>query len=187
LEVVMRIPKPVLGGFLVLILLAAGAYLVFFNKAPAAPGVQAAGASAASDAGQAADQQAGQKPAAAPLPVKAVKAKKADLVITLKSPGEAYTREQIVLKAEVGGVVKNLYAAEGRHVKGGDLLVELDDRGYRLELERREAVRLQKLSDLFLERQFASACRHRTAQQSRGRVRQGDVCLPERTDHAGRL
>jgi hypothetical protein len=51
----MRIPKPVLGGFLVLILLAAGAYLVFFNKAPAAPGAQAAGASAASDTGQAAE------------------------------------------------------------------------------------------------------------------------------------
>jgi hypothetical protein len=79
LEVVMRIPKPVLGGFLVLILLAAGAYLVFFNKAPAAPGAQAAGASAAFDAGQSADQQAGQKPAAAPLPVKAV-------MRTLKAP-----------------------------------------------------------------------------------------------------
>jgi hypothetical protein len=44
--------------------------------------------------------------------------------MTLKSPGEAYTEKRIVLKSEVGGVVKNLYAAEGRHVREGDLLVE---------------------------------------------------------------
>jgi len=153
----MRIPKPVLGGVLILVLLAAGAYLIFFNKAPAAPGSQGADASVAPGAGQPSDQASGQKPATAPLPVKAVRAKKADLVITLKSPGEAYTRQQIVLKAEVEGVVKNLYAAEGRHVKGGDLLVELDDRSYRLKLERQEALRLQKLSELYLEKQFASS------------------------------
>jgi RND family efflux transporter MFP subunit len=152
----MRIPKPVLGGFLILILLAAGAYLLFFNKAPAKAANQAAGASG-SEVGQTAGQPPGQKPAAAPLPVKAVKAKKGDLVITLKSPGEAYSREQIVLKAEVGGVVKNLYAGEGRHVKAGDLLVELDDRSYQLELERQQALRLQRLSELFLEKQFASS------------------------------
>jgi RND family efflux transporter MFP subunit len=152
----MRIPKPVLGGFLILILLAAGAYFLYFNRARATRANKAAGASG-SEAGQAASQPPGQKPAAAPLPVKAVKAKKADLVITLKSPGEAYSREQIVLKAEVGGVVKDLYAAEGRHVKGGDLLVELDDRSYRLQLERQQALRLQRLSELFLEKQFASS------------------------------
>lgn len=152
----MRIPKPVLGGFLVLLLLAAGAYLLFFNKAPAKSGNQAAGASG-SDSGQAAPQAPGQKAAPAPLPVKATKAVKGDLIITLKSPGEAYTREQITLKAEVGGVVKNLYAAEGRHVKEGDLLVELDDRSYRLNLEQKQALRLQRLSELFLEKQFATS------------------------------
>jgi RND family efflux transporter MFP subunit len=152
----MRIPKPVLGGFLVLLLLTAGAYLLFFNKAPAKSGNQAAGASS-SDSGQAAPQAPGQKAAPAPLPVKATKAVKGDLIITLKSPGEAYTREQITLKAEVGGVVKNLYAAEGRHVKEGDLLVELDDRSYRLNLEQKQALRLQRLSELFLEKQFATS------------------------------
>ena len=152
----MRIPKPVLGGFLILILLAAGAYLLFFNKAPAKAESQAASASG-SDTGQAAGQPPAQKPAAAPLPVKAVKAKIGDLVISLKSPGEAYSREQIVLKAEVGGIVKNLYAAEGLHVKAGDLLVELDDRSYQLQLERQQALRLQRLSELFLEKQFASS------------------------------
>ncbi len=72
--------------------------------------------------------------------------------MTLKSPGEAYTEKRIAMKAEVGGVVKNLYAAEGRHVREGDLLVELDDREYRLSLEKLEAQRLRYLSELFLER-----------------------------------
>ena len=75
--------------------------------------------------------------------------------MTLKSPGEAYTEKRIVLKSEVGGVVKNLYASEGRHVREGDLLVELEDREYRLALERDEANRLRYLSELFLERQFS--------------------------------
>ena len=121
----MRIPKPVLGGFLILLLLAAGAYFLFLNKAPAKPGNQAVAASG-SDPGQSAAQTPGQKAPPAPLPVKAVKAIKGDLIITLKSPGEAYTREQVTLKAEVGGVVKTLYAAEGRHVKAGDLLFTID-------------------------------------------------------------
>lgn len=152
----MRIPKPVLGGFLILLLLAAGAYFLFLNKAPAKPGNQAVAASG-SDPGQSAAQTPGQKAPPAPLPVKAVKAIKGDLIITLKSPGEAYTREQVTLKAEVGGVVKTLYAAEGRHVKAGDLLAELDDRTYRLNLEQRQALRLQRLSELFLEKQFATS------------------------------
>jgi len=152
----MRIPKPALGGFLILLLLAAGAYFLFLNKAPAKPGNQAAAASG-SGPGQSAAQTPGQKAPPAPLPVKAVKAIKGDLIITLKSPGEAYTREQVTLKAEVGGVVKNLYAAEGRHVKAGDLLAELDDRTYRLNLDQKQALRLQRLSELFLEKQFATS------------------------------
>jgi RND family efflux transporter MFP subunit len=152
----MRIPKPVLGGFLILLLFAGGAYFLFLNKAPAKVGNQGAAASG-SDADRSAAQTPSQKAPPAPLPVKAVKAKKADLIITLKSPGEAYTREQVTLKAEVGGVVKDLYAAEGRHVKASDLLAELDDRTYRLNLEQKQALRLQRLSELFLEKQFATA------------------------------
>ena len=151
----MRIPKPVLGVFLVLILLAAGTYLLFLNKAPA--NVRNHAGASGSDMGRTGSEPPNQKAAALPLPVKAVKAKIGDLVITLKSPGEAYSLEQIVLRAEVGGVVKNLHAAEGRHVKAGELVVELDDRSYQLELERQQALRLQKLSELFLENRFASS------------------------------
>jgi len=152
----MRIPKPVLGGFFILLLLATGAYFVFLKPAGARPGHQAA-ATPGSGTEQAAGQAPDQKPSTAPIPVKVVKVKKDDLVMTLKAPGEAYTIEQVVLKAEVGGVVKNLYASEGQHVKQGDLIAELDDRSYRLELERQQSLRLQRLSELLLEKQFTSS------------------------------
>jgi RND family efflux transporter MFP subunit len=150
----MRVPKAILGGFLVLVLAAAGVYFLVLDKTPAKPEVQAATASA-SPSGASAAPAPDQKVEAAPLPVKVSKAIIGDLVMTLKSPGEAYTEKRIAMKAEVGGDVKNLYAAEGRHVREGDLLVELDDREYRLALEKLEAQRLRYLSELFLEREFS--------------------------------
>ena len=150
----MRVPKAVLGGFLILVLAAAGVYFLVLDKGPAKPENQAENAVAESPGGSAAPAP-DQKVEAAPLPVKVSKAFVGDLVMTLKSPGEAYTEKRIAMKAEVGGVVKNLYAAEGRHVREGDLLVELEDREYRLRLERLEATRLRYLSELFLEKQFS--------------------------------
>lgn len=150
----MRIPKAVLGGFLVLALAAAGVYFLVLDKSPAKPENQA-GTTSSAASGSASGAAPDQKVEAAPLPVKVARAFMGDLVMTLKSPGEAYTEKRIAMKAEVGGVVKNLYAAEGRHVREGDLLVEVDDREYRLSLERLEAQRLRFLSELFLERQFS--------------------------------
>jgi RND family efflux transporter MFP subunit len=150
----MRIPKAVLGGFLILVLAAAVYFLILAKKPAAAEGQAPAGAPQVSSATAPAAQD--QKTEAAPLPVKVAKAFVGDLVMTLKSPGEAFTERQIAMKAEVGGVVKSLYASEGRHVREGDLLVELDDREYRLRLESLEAQRLRYLSELFLERQFST-------------------------------
>jgi RND family efflux transporter MFP subunit len=152
----MRIPKAVLGGFLIVVLVAASVYFLVLDKKPAKPENKAEKASSASSGATSAPAP-DQKVEAAPLPVKVAKAVIGDLVMTLKSPGEAYTEKRIAMKAEVGGVVKNLYAAEGRHVREGDLLVELDDREYALRLEKLEAQRLRYLSELFLEKQFAAA------------------------------
>jgi RND family efflux transporter MFP subunit len=152
----MRIPKAVLGGFLVLVLIAAAVYFLILAKSPARTEGEAAsssGGTASSGAASAPEQ----KIEAAPIAVKVAKAALADLVITIKSPGEAYSEKRIVMKAEVGGVVENLAVAEGRHVKEGDLLVELDDDEYRLRLEKLEAQRLRTLSELILEKQFAAA------------------------------
>ena len=158
----MRIPKAVLGGSLVLAL-AAAAYFLILDRAPApspdAPsGAVSSSPSAASPGTPSPSATAPeQKSEAAPLPVRVAQAAIGDLVMTLESPGEAYTEKRIALTAEVGGTVKTLLAAEGRHVREGDLLVELDDREYRLNLERLEAQRLRLLSELFLERQFSVA------------------------------
>jgi len=97
------------------------------------------------------------KPEETPLPVKVAVAKRGDLVIKLKSPGKAVTNRMITVKAEVAGVIKKLNVEEGQRVKEGDLLVELDDKRYKLELERYQADRLSKLSEMLLERQFEEA------------------------------
>ncbi|MCJ7579210.1 MAG: efflux RND transporter periplasmic adaptor subunit [Candidatus Aminicenantes bacterium] len=78
-----------------------------------------------------------------------------DLIIKLKSPGEAVTDKHIVLKPEVSGKIQNLYVEEGQRVKQGELLVKLDDREYALNLESADAARLKNLSELLLESQFS--------------------------------
>lgn len=78
-----------------------------------------------------------------------------DLVMKLKSPGEAVTDRHIILKSEISGRIKALNVEEGQHVKKGDLLVKLDDQEYSLNLESAEAERLKDLSELLLESQFS--------------------------------
>jgi len=78
-----------------------------------------------------------------------------DLVMKLKSPGEAVSDKHIILKSEVPGRIKALNVEEGQHVKKGDLLVKLDDQEYILNLDSAEAERLKNLSELLLESQFS--------------------------------
>jgi len=78
-----------------------------------------------------------------------------DLILKLKSPGEAVTEKHIVMKPEVSGKIKILNVEEGQHVKKGALLVKLDDREYTLNLESADAARLKNLSELLLESQFS--------------------------------
>jgi RND family efflux transporter MFP subunit len=91
----------------------------------------------------------------ASLPVKVDVARIGDLIITLKSPGEAVTNMKINIKAEVSGVIKNLDLEESKHVKRGDLLIELNDEEYRLRYENAAANRLKYLSDYLVEKRFA--------------------------------
>jgi RND family efflux transporter MFP subunit len=79
-----------------------------------------------------------------------------DLIIKLKSPGEAVTNKYIVMKPEVSGKIKVLDVREGQHVGQGDVLVQLDDREYALSVESAEATRLKNLSELLLESQFSA-------------------------------
>jgi RND family efflux transporter MFP subunit len=156
----MIIPKKVLGASLLVLILAAGGYFLLIKKGGASPDESTAGQSSPSGetaAGQASAPAApDQKSEPTPLPVKVETARKGDLIMTLKSPGEAYTERNVALKAEVGGAIKILAVAEGRHVREGEVLLELDDTEYRLNLESQEAVRMRYLSELHLEKQFAA-------------------------------
>jgi RND family efflux transporter MFP subunit len=101
--------------------------------------------------------EATEKVTETPIPVKVDTARIGELIISLKSPGEAVTNRMVTVKSEVSGIVRKLNVEEGQHVKEGDLLLELDDRQFRLELERAQADRLSKLSELLLEKQFEGA------------------------------
>ena len=101
--------------------------------------------------------EATEKVAETPIPVKVDTARIGELIISLKSPGEAVTNRMVTVKSEVSGIVRKLNVEEGQHVKEGELLLELDDRQFRLELERAQADRLSKLSELLLEKQFEGA------------------------------
>jgi len=156
----MVMSKKAVGISLLVIAVAAAGYFLVIKKGLLKGGSGAAAATAAAASGGAASGSPAapdQKTEAAPIQVKAVTASRGDLVMTLKSPGEAYTERKIAVKSETSGVVQKLAVSEGRHVKAGDLLVELDDREPRLALERAEATRLKCLSEFFLEKRYAEA------------------------------
>jgi len=163
----MVIPKKVLTFILVLAVLVAAGYFIGVKKIlqpkqnqsvgeTKAPSGTSGGTAPAAGA-KSAPGTPDQKIEATPLPVKVATAQRGDLIMTLKSPGEAFTERKITIKAEVSGEVKNLYAAEGKHVRDNDLLLAIDDTRYRLNLERLEATRLKSLSEMFLESQYAAS------------------------------
>lgn len=139
----MILPKKVLTFALIIIAIGVLAFFIFIRN-----GTE-------TDEGESSEVAAESKARETPISVKVAKAQRGELVITLKSPGEAFTNRKVIIKSEVEGVIKNIFIEEGQHVKEGDLLVELDDRRYRLELEQVQADRLSRLSELLLEEQFA--------------------------------
>lgn len=136
--------KKILTIILILVIAAAGIYFFILKKGPAEGGAD-------ENTEDAAESQQAQD---APLPVKVQAAVLGDLLISLKSPGEAVADDQVTMKAEVGGTIKNLSVKESQSVRKGDVLMTLDDAEYKLDLESAEADRLKNLSDLLLEKQF---------------------------------
>jgi RND family efflux transporter MFP subunit len=139
----MIFPKKALTVALIVIAIGVLVFFVFIKK-----GTEAEGTEASQDAPESEAKET-------PIPVKVAKAYRGELIITLKSPGEAVTNRMVIIKSEVEGVIKKIDVEEGQHVEEGDLLIELDDRRYRLELERSQADRLSRLSELLMEKQFA--------------------------------
>jgi len=141
----MIFPKRILAGGLVIVVLAIAVFFIFFRGKEE---VRAEKGGEESSRPTLKAEEAG-------LPVKVTRVERGELVMKLKSPGEAYTEKKIVVKAEVSGTIKNLGVKEGKQVRAGELLVEIDDLEYRLKLERADALRLRYLSELLLEKQFA--------------------------------
>lgn len=90
-----------------------------------------------------------------PIPVKVVEARRGELKLNLSAPAEAIAERKITIKSEVSGVIKSLHVREGQHVKPNELLAEIEDTLYQLQLQQREATRLRTLSELFLEQRFS--------------------------------
>jgi len=136
--------KKTLTIVLILIMLGAAAYYVFVIK----------GVGMKSEAGEG-ENEPEQKATETPLPVKVGEVVRGDLIIRLKSPGEAVTNMYVDMKAEVSGKVNRILVKESQRVRKGQVLLELDDREARLSLENSEATRLETLSRYILEQQFA--------------------------------
>jgi len=146
--------KKILIISLVVIVVGALVFFIFFRGKPDE-----------SEEGSAQDPaEEAQKAKETPLPVKVVEVQRGDLIIKLKSPGEAVTNMKIDMKAEVAGVIKSLNVEESKHVKKGELLVVLDDEKYRLDLELEEATRLNVLSELLVEKRFAEPGKAKSGQ-----------------------
>jgi RND family efflux transporter MFP subunit len=121
-------------------------YFVFLKKNPeSSPGEET----------EKVTQEGSEDAPEAPVLVRTTTAQTGNLNIKLKSPGEAFTRKRITVKSEVSGWIEKLNAEEGQHVNKGDLLVELDNRQYQLNLNEAKASYLQKLSELLMEQKFS--------------------------------
>ncbi len=140
----MAMSKKVLTVFLLIAIVGLAVYFLFFRN------TQNPDSKESSDP----DLTEREKTSDAAIPVRVADVIRGDLVIKLRSPGEAVTHLKIDIKAEIPGKIKNIYVEESQHVKKGDLLLELDDREYRLDLESNDADRLRKLSELLLEQRF---------------------------------
>lgn len=104
--------------------------------------------------GQASALGTAEPQASVPLPVKVAAVRVADLEKRIKSPGEVFTERKVILKAEVKGILSRLLVEEGLKVQASQVLAELDDTPYRLQLEQDEASRLKALSELLLDHLF---------------------------------
>jgi RND family efflux transporter MFP subunit len=136
--------KKILTGFIIVAVLGVVVYFFFFRAKSEEP-LEKVSEDSAGETRKVED---------APLPVRVVPAKRGELVIKLKSIGEAVTKRNIIMKTEVDGSIKKLNVWESRHVRKGDILVELDDEKYQLSLKRAEAERLRVLSDFLFEKKF---------------------------------
>ncbi|HDP95814.1 MAG TPA: efflux RND transporter periplasmic adaptor subunit [Candidatus Aminicenantes bacterium] len=84
------------------------------------------------------------------LPVRVLPAERGHLPLRLRISASADVWEKAVLKAEISGTVEKLPLRIGSRVKAGQVLVKLDDRESRLEVERADTAKLKALSEFLV-------------------------------------
>lgn len=86
----------------------------------------------------------------APLPVKVITVERGELPLRLRVSATADVWEKAILKSEVRGNVQTIQATVGEFVRKGQLLMKLDDRDLKLELEKAKSEKLKALSDFLV-------------------------------------
>jgi RND family efflux transporter MFP subunit len=78
-----------------------------------------------------------------PIPVKATPTELGTLVQTVHAEGRAQPMRQVGLTPQVNGILEGVRVKEGDFVREGQVLMELDDEQYRLDLENAQASLLE--------------------------------------------
>lgn len=128
--------------FIVILILAGGAYLYLRANAP--------------------DPAAG-KQDTAPVPILAAQAATRDLAIAVDLVGRGEAYESVSLKARVDGQVQAVLFQEGQRVKAGDLLLRLDPADFNARLKQAEAT--QARDQALLHKARADVARYQALQQ----------------------
>ena len=89
------------------------------------------------------DQGAGQQFSMPPMPAEVVSVKMRKMTDTFEAVGTIEAIEEITVVSEIDAVIKSLPFKEGRFIKKGDLIVQLDDEQLAAEFARAEALYIQ--------------------------------------------
>ena len=138
--------KPVLKIFLIIIILGMVVLAVYW-RVSSKKEEEAASAPPAGTEQEQEDALQGLFRGLDPIPVKATPTVLGTLVQTVHAEGRAQPLRQVTVTSQVNGILQRVLVKEGDYVSEGQVLLELDDEQYRLELEDAQAARLQANAD----------------------------------------
>jgi membrane fusion protein, multidrug efflux system len=93
-------------------------------------------------------QSAAPRPAAIPVPVSAERVQRRDVPIYLTGLGTVQAYNSVLVKSRVDGQIVRINFSEGKDVRAGDVLVEIDPRPYAAALNQAEANKLKDEAQL---------------------------------------
>jgi membrane fusion protein, multidrug efflux system len=93
-------------------------------------------------------QSAAPRPAAIPVPVSATAAERRDVPIYLTGLGTVQAYNSVLVKSRVDGQIVKINFSEGRDVRAGDVLIEIDPRPFEAALNQAQANKLKDEAQL---------------------------------------